>query len=67
MLNICRVVIEDMFHLITKERMAVAWKKLANRFATDTTIPGTKSFNFFLPDISNCISFKRISENQEFA
>jgi len=68
MLNFCRGAMEDIkFYLITKERMVVVRKELTNRFATGRTIPGIRSFHFFLPDNSNCIRFKRISEDQEFA
>jgi len=61
MLNFCRGAMEDIkFYLITKERMVVVRKELTNRFATSTTILGSRSFNFLLPDNSNCIQFKRI-------
>ena len=43
------------FCLITKEWMVVVWEELTNRFATGRTIPGTRSFHFFLLDNSNCI------------
>ena len=59
MLNFCKGAMEDIkFYLITKERMVVVQKELTNRFATGRTIPGTRSFHFFLPDNSNCIQFK---------
>jgi len=68
MLNFCKGAIEDIkYYLVTKERMFVVQKELANRFATGRTIPGTRSFHLFLPDNSNCIQVKRISEDQEFA
>ena len=61
MLNFCPGVMEDIeFYLITNERMVVVWIELTNRFDTGRTIPGTRSFHFFLPDNSNCIQFKRI-------
>ena len=47
--------------------MVVLRKELTNRFATGRAIPGTRSFHFFFLDNSNCIRFKRISEDQEFA
>ena len=56
MLNFCRGAMKDIkFCLITKERMVVVWEELINRFATGRTIPGTRSFHFFLLDNSNCI------------
>ena len=55
------------FYLITKERMVVVQKELTNRLATSRTIPGTRSIHFFLQDNSNCVQFKRISDNQEFS
>ena len=67
MLNFCKRAMEDIpFYLITKERMVVVQKELTNRFATGRTILGTRSIHFILPDNSNCVQFKRISEDQEF-
>ena len=67
MRNFCKGAMEDIkCYLITKEWMVVVRKELTNRFATGRTIPGTRSFHFFFPENSNCIQFKRISEDQEF-
>ena len=68
MLNFCRGAMEDIkLYLITTERMVGVRKELTNRFATARTIPGTRSCHFFFPDNSNCIQFKGISDDQEFA
>ena len=55
------------FQLITKEHMVVVHKDLQERFATGKTIPGTRSFHFFCPMNTRTISFKRTSEDEEFA
>ena len=47
--------------------MFVVRKELTNRFDTGRTMPGTRRFHFLLPDNSNCIPFKRISDDPEFA
>ena len=47
--------------------MVVVRKDLQKRFATGKTIPGTRSFHFICPMNTSTVSFKRTSEDEEFA
>ena len=68
MLTFCKDAMRDItYQLITKEQMVVVRKDLQERFATGKTIPGTRSFHFFCPMNTSTISFKRTSEDEEFA
>ena len=68
MLDYCRKSIKGIqFTYIPKEEMELARNRLADRFSTTTTIPGTRSFHQYVPTSKSTISMKRVSDDDDFS